>query len=280
MTYQQYLDREPVILTVAPTGGVHGKETNPNVPEQPEEIAKQVRECEKLGASIAHLHARDRHGENSAARLQEVNDAVRDRCENIIVQNTTGGQSVFEERVKGIRTDPAPEMASLDMGPFNRGDHIITNHSTHNIERLAGEMQSKGIVPEFECFNNSHLQAVSSLIDEGLVDPPYYVNLIFGGRVFSPPTPRSVMDLVDHLPEGGMFNVLATGPHQLPLTTLAVILGGHVRVGMEDNLYYRQGEPVKSNAQLVERTVAILDRLDREIATPDEAREILGIRKR
>jgi 3-keto-5-aminohexanoate cleavage enzyme len=277
MNYQSYLNREKVILTVAPTGGVHGKETNPNVPEQPAEIAEAVRECERLGAAVAHLHARGPTGENEAGRIQAVNDAVRDRCDDIIIQNTTGGQSTYDERVKGIRTDPVPEMASLDLGPFNRGQHIITKHTRHNIDQLAVEMQEKDIVPELECFTNSHVQEAQRLIDEGLVDPPYYLNLIFGGRYFSPPTPRTVLNLVDHLPEGSEFNVLATGPHQLPLTTLAIILGGHVRVGMEDNLYFDRGEPAESNAQLVERTVGIIERLGRELATPDEAREMLGI---
>jgi 3-keto-5-aminohexanoate cleavage enzyme len=277
MGYEDYLDRREVILTVAPTGGVHGKDANPNLPEQPEEIAEQVRECEKLGASIVHLHGRDEHGENSAERLQAVNDAVRDRCEDIVIQNTTGGQAVYEERVKGIRTDPNPEMASLDMGPFNRDKHIITEHTRHNIEQLANEMSRKGIKPELECFNNGHLNEAYRLIDEGLLDPPYYINLIFGPGTFTRPTPANVVNLVQHLPEEAEFNLLAVGPHQLPLTTLSVILGGHVRVGMEDNLYVRRDEPARSNAQLVERTAAIVDRLECDLATPDQARDRLGI---
>ena len=277
MSYTDYLNGDKVILTVATTGGVHGKDANPNLPEQPAEIAEQVAACEELGAAICHVHGRDEHGENDAARLQAVNDAIRDRCDDIIIQNTTGGQSEFEARVEGIRTDPVPEMASLDMGPFNRGKHIITEHNRHNIERLAREMQEKGIKPELEVFNNGHLNEVYRLIETGLLEEPYYINLIFGSGTFSIPTPENVMNLVSNLPENSEFNLLATGRHQLPLTTLAPILGGHVRVGMEDNLYFRQGEPVESNAQLVERTAAILDRLDRDLATPDEAREILGI---
>jgi len=277
MSYQDYLDRKKLILTVAPTGGVHGKETNPNVPEQPAEIAEAVRECEKLGAAVAHLHARSPTGENDAERLQAVNDAVRDRCDDIIIQNTTGGQSTLDERIEGIRTDPHPEMASLDLGPFNRGRHIITEHSRHNIDRLAEEMQEKGIVPELECFTNAHLQEAARLVDEGLVDPPYYVNLILGGECFSPPTPETLMTLIDHVPAGAEFNVLATGRHQLPLTTMAILLGGHVRIGMEDNLYVDRHESAESNAQLVERTVEIADRLGRDLATPDEARRMLGV---
>ncbi len=278
MSYQEYVDGKKVILTVATTGGVHGKDANPNLPEQPDEIAEQVRECEELGAAIVHVHGRDEHGENNAHRLQEVNDAIRDRCDDIIIQNTTGGQSTMEERIEGIRTDPTPEMASLDMGPFNRGQHIITEHNRHNIELLAREMKEQGIKPELEVFNNGHLNEVYRLIETGLLEEPYYINIIFGSGTFSIPSPENVMNMVRNLPENSEFNLLATGRHQLPLTTLSPILGGHVRVGMEDNLYYRRGEPVRSNAQLVERSAAIIDRLDADLATPDDAREMLGMR--
>jgi 3-keto-5-aminohexanoate cleavage enzyme len=278
MSYEDYLSDRKTILTVAPTGGVHGKDKNPNLPEQPAEIAEQVAACEELGASICHLHARDEHGENDAARIQAVNDAVRERCDDIIIQNTTGGQSTYDARVEGIRTDPYPEMASLDMGPFNRGQHIITEHNRHNIDRLAAEMREKGIKPELECFNNGHVNEVYRLIDRGALEEPYYFNLVFGHGTFTPPTPENVLNLVSNLPENSEFNLLAVGRHQLPLTTLSMILGGHVRIGMEDNLYYRKGEPAQSNSQLVERTARIADLLDADLATPAETRERLGLR--
>jgi 3-keto-5-aminohexanoate cleavage enzyme len=278
MSYEDYLSDRKTILTVAPTGGVHGKDKNPNLPEQPAEIAEQVAACEELGASICHLHARDEHGENDAARIQAVNDAVRERCDDIVIQNTTGGQSTYDARVEGIRTDPYPEMASLDMGPFNRGQHIITEHNRHNIDRLAAEMREKGIKPELECFNNGHVNEVYRLIDRGALEEPYYFNLVFGHGTFTPPTPENVLNLVSNLPENSEFNLLAVGRHQLPLTTLSMILGGHVRIGMEDNLYYRKGEPAQSNSQLVERTARIADLLDADLATPAETRERLGLR--
>lgn len=277
MTYNDYLDGTKVILTVATTGGVHGKDANPNLPEQPDEIARDIKECEKRGASIAHVHGRDEFGENAAHRLQDVNDAIREHCEDIIIQNTTGGQSAYESRVEGIRTDPPPEMASLDMGPFNRQQHIITEHTRHNIESLAREMREAGIKPELEVFNNGHLNESHRLIELGLLEEPYYINLIFGRGTFSMPSPRNLLNLIDNLPESAEFNVLATGKHQLPLTTMAVLLGGHVRVGMEDNLYFDRGQPAESNAQLVERSADIIGQLGREIATPTEAREILGM---
>jgi len=277
MSYDHYIDQRKLILTVATTGGVHGKDANPNLPEQPAEIARQVRECEKLGAAIVHVHGRDEHGENDPERLQAVNDAIRDRCDDIIIQNTTGGQSPYENRVAGIRTDPPPEMASLDMGPFNRGQHIITEHTRNNIESLAREMQEKGIKPELEVFNNGHLNETYRLIEKDILDPPYYINVILGPGTFTMPRPKNLLNMVENLPAESHFNVLATGPHQLPLTTMGALLGGHVRVGMEDNLYFERGEPAQSNAQLVERSTEIIDNLDRNLATPDEAREMLGM---
>jgi len=275
--YDDYLEKQPLILTVATTGGIHGKDANPNLPEQPREIAEHVRACEKLGASIVHVHGRDEHGENDAARLQAVNDAIRERCDDVIIQNTTGGQSPYEERVKGIRTDPLPEMASLDMGPFNRDRQIITQHTRENIEKLAREMVEKGIKPELEVFNNGHLNEVHRLIEKDILEPPYYVNLVFGPGTFTMGHPDNLLNMVRNLPDDSIFNVLGIGQHQLPLTTLSIILGGHVRVGMEDNLYFRQGELARSNAQLVERTARIADLLERDLATTDETRALLGI---
>lgn len=276
MTYQEYLEGKKLIVTAALTGGVHGKNVNADLPEQPEEIAAEARACEEAGASIVHLHGRDEHGENSAARLQAIDDAVRAACDDVIVQNTTGGQATLDERVKGIRTDPAPEMASLDMGPFNRGDHIITQHTRANITALAEEMAERGMKPEMELFTTAQVHEVYRLIDEGLVDPPYYCNLIFG-KGFTVPRPGNLLAVLEDLPDETEWNVLATGPHQLPLTTMGIIMGGHVRVGMEDNLYIRRGQPVESNTQLVERTVEIAELLGREVATPAETRAMLGM---
>jgi 3-keto-5-aminohexanoate cleavage enzyme len=168
-------------------------------------------------------------------------------------------------------------MASLDMGPFNRGKHIITEHTRHNIESLAREMVERGVKPELEVFNNGHLNEVYHLLEKDILEPPYYINLIFGSGTFTIPSPENLVNMVRNLPDDSIFNVLATGPHQVPLTTMGAILGGHVRVGMEDNLYFDRGEPATSNAQLVERTVEIIDRMGRDLATPAETREILDI---
>jgi 3-keto-5-aminohexanoate cleavage enzyme len=276
MSYADYRAGKPVVITAALTGGVHGKDKHPNLPEQPAEIAAQAADAVDAGAAVLHLHARDSDGAHDLSRLQEVTEAVRGACGDVVVQHSTGGCGPLDDRVHGLRTDPLPEMASLDLGPFNRGYEQITQHSRANIDTLAREMREKGVVPELEVFNGAQLSEVDRLQEAGLLDERPYVNLIFGPG-FTPPRPENVVNLVSNLPESAEFSVLATGPHQLPLTTLSVVLGGHVRVGMEDNLYYRRGEPVRDNAQLVERAVRIVEELERPVATPREARALLGI---
>jgi 3-keto-5-aminohexanoate cleavage enzyme len=280
VSYGDYLAGDPVVVTVALTGGVHGKEANPNLPETPEEIGRAAAACERAGASVVHLHARRPNGERSfeTERFQEVNDAVRDATDDVVIQNSTGGTGApLEERRNSLRTDPPPEMASLDMGPLNRYRHLTSENTRHTIEELGREMHERGITPELEVFNNGHLNETYRLLERDVIEEPPYVNLIFGGGTTSPPHPRNLLNLVDGLPEGSPFNVLGFGPHQLPLTTMAVLLGGHVRVGLEDNVYYRRGEPAESNAQLVERIARVAEDLGRPVATTEQAREILGV---
>jgi len=240
MSYEDYLDDRNVILTVAPTGGVHGKDKNPNLPEQPEEIAEHVAACEELGAAICHLHARDEHGENDAGRIQAVNDAVRDRCDDIIIQNTTGDRApttlVYRESEPIRHRRWRVSIWGRSTGDNTSSPNTLGTTSTSSRPRCA-----RRIKPELECFNNGHVNEVYRLIDRGALEEPYYFNLVFGHGTFTPPTPENVLNLVSNLPENSEFNLLAVGRHQLPLTTLSMILGGHVRIGMEDNLYYQKG---------------------------------------
>ncbi|MGM0605402.1 MAG: 3-keto-5-aminohexanoate cleavage protein [Halobacteriota archaeon] len=278
MTYDDYLDSKPVIVTAALTGGVQGKETVPNLPETPEEIATAARECESAGASIVHLHARRPNGERafSTERFQEVTDAVRSATDDVIVQHSTGGTAAADEiRAEPLRTDPAPEMASLDMGPLNRYSKLTSENTRGLVDDLHAEMLDRGIKPELEVFNGGHLNESMRIWDE--LESPPYVNLVFGGGTTTIPHPRTLLALVETLPEEAEFNILGFGPHQLPMTTQGLLLGGHVRVGLEDNAYYRRGEPAESNAQLVERAVRIATELERPIASPSEARSMLGM---
>ncbi|MFC7232407.1 3-keto-5-aminohexanoate cleavage protein [Saliphagus sp. GCM10025308] len=280
MSYADYLAGEPLIVTAALTGGVHGKEANPNLPETPEEIGRAAAAAEEAGAAVVHLHARKPNGERSFSteRFQAIDDAVRAHADDVVIQHSTGGTGApATDRHLPLRTDPPPEMASLDMGPLNRYDHLTSENTRGMVDALHEEMHDRGIKPELEVFNDGHLNEVHGLLERRDLTDPVYATLIFGGGTLTRPRPRNLLNAVDNLPDGTLFNTLGFGRHQLPLTTMGILLGGHVRVGLEDNVYYRQGELATSNAQLVERVVRIAGELERAVATPAQAREILGL---
>ena len=280
MGYEAYLNGEPVVITAALTGGVHGKEANPNLPETPEEIGRAAADAESAGAAIVHLHARRANGERafSTERFQVVTDAVRERTDDVIVQHSTGGTGApIEQRRQSLRTDPPPEMASLDMGPLNRYDHLTSENTRATIDALYDEMADRGIKPELEVFNDGHRNEVHGLLDRRDLDDPVYATLIFGSGTLTRPRPRNFLNAIDDLPDSAGFNTLGFGPHQLPFTTMGILFGGQVRVGLEDNVYYRRGDLAESTAQLVERTADIAGTLGREVATPTQARRILGL---
>jgi 3-keto-5-aminohexanoate cleavage enzyme len=277
-----------VIITAALNGAIARKKDNPNVPEQPDEIARAAAECYDAGAAIVHIHARDEQGMPCGTRekFAEIMAAVRAGCDEIVVQLSTGGGSnlTIEERVSCL--EARPEMASLNMGTLMRQTGpqagVPFSNFTKDIEAWAAKMKDLGIKPEMECYSHSMFRDVRNLIDKGLVDPPYYVNFVLGmayqGAVEA--SPAMLASMHQFLPEGCYFNTTATGAAQLPLTTMGMVMGGAIRVGLEDNIYYSRGVPAQSSAQLVERAVRIAGELNIEPATPDEAREILGVAKR
>jgi len=282
MPYEGFQDyfQKPVIVSVATTGGLHGKEANPNLPEQPDEIAEDVAACEELGASIVHLHARDEQGDDtkSVERFQAIRDAIDERCEDIIINFTTGGGYPREERLAPIlEAEPRPEIATVDIGPLNFGKDTVRHYCRGQNEEYTEQMREAGVKPELEVFSPGHLTEFNHLVEEGYVEKPYWATLILGMQTGTLPHPRNLLNLIDNLPEGTEWQCLAVGRYQLPLTTMGIILGGHVRVGMEDNVYFRKGELAESNEQLVRRTVEIADRLDRPVATTDQARDILDL---
>lgn len=277
--FQDYFDK-PVIVSVATTGGLHGKEANSNLPEQPEEIAEDVAACERAGASIVHLHARDEDGNDtkSVERFQAIRDAIDDRCEDMIVNFTTGGDYPREERLAPVlQADPRPDIATVDIGPLNFGKETVRDYCRGQNELFTEKMREAGVKPELEVFNPGHLTEFNHLVEEGYVEEPYWATLILGMQTGTLPRPRNLINLVDNLPEGTEWQCLSVGRYQLPLTTMGILLGGHVRVGMEDNVYFRRGELAESNEQLVRRTIQIAEELERPVATPDQAREILGL---
>jgi len=274
------------------------KQQNAHLPTQPGEIADSVFASFKEGASIAALHARrpDDEATCNASIYRDINRRVRERCD-IILNNSTGGgsngdmlqaredglyESRFEERLKGC--DSGAEMATLDGMTFvdvHGGREILVVTPPSRCEALAQRMKERGIKPEWEVFGPQHiLQDVTRLIDKGYDKPPYYINMVLGAdRGFQGAMPYShdiLTAMVKMLPPQSVWCVSAIGPAQLPATTQALLLGGHVRVGLEDNNYYSRGTLAR-NEQLVARTVRIANELQIEPASPSEAREMLGL---
>lgn len=281
------LPENRVIITVAQTGAwpLVTKALNPAAPEQPEEIAESAYACYQEGAAICHIHARDKEGKSTGARevFQEIHGRIRSRC-NMIIQDSTGGgpNLSLEERIECLQA--APDMASLNMGSMMRiaGPYkgVAWSNMPDDIETYVKRMREGGIKPEMEVYSHAMFRDVNSVIRKGLVEKPYYVNLVMGmayqGAIEA--TPQYLSSLIEFLPQDALFNVTAVGAAQVPLTTMAMILGGCIRIGMEDNLYYRKGDLAKSNAQLVARAVRIARELNKEPATPEEARAILGLK--
>jgi 3-keto-5-aminohexanoate cleavage enzyme len=283
---------DPVIVTCALTGGIHGKEANPTLPEQPDEIVEQGIAAWRAGAAVLHVHARAPDGSNTMdpAIYRELHGRL---CEetDAIVQLTTGGSPRLsvEERLNTVFL--SPEMCSLNMGLLNffiRGDQVFFPNHRSDIDRFAREICARGIKPELEVYSAVMLEEAARLLALDMFEPPHAINFVLhtptqgGARG----TPRNLLDMYERLDELPVeradlrVTVSAMGATQLPITTIACAMGLNVRVGMEDNALYRRGELVTDNAQLVARVVRIAAELDRRPATPDEARRLLGVRGR
>jgi 3-keto-5-aminohexanoate cleavage enzyme len=290
---------DPLVITCAIDGGIQGKESNPAIPETPEELAAQAAEAYNAGASMVHIHARNPNALWDTTLdpdvCREVNALVRQRCPDLIINNTTGGgpTSTMDDRFRAL--EARPEMASLNMGPdmskFRIGERKAPLPHPHDamlyddcipftygiIEDLTRKMQELGIKPEMEMYHGGNYWVSQDLINAGLVRPPYVFQFVMGYQTSTFPTPENVCALIRELPAQSVYFVAGIGVYQLPLTTLAILLGGHVRVGLEDNVYYSRGRKFSGNGEAVERTVRIARELNREIATPAQAREILGL---
>ncbi len=267
----------PLIITAALTGAEVTRAQQPALPVTPEEIATAAAACAAAGASIVHVHARLADGTSTQepAVYAEIIRLIRDRCD-VIVQLSTGGAvgMTAAERIAPVAL--LPEMATLSMGSVNFGDDVFLNLPGDMAAFLA-EMQAAGVVPEYEIFDAGMLHSLQRWLRRGLVALPLHVDLVLGVPGAMAGTPESLMFLRSQLPPGASWTVAGIGAAQLPLATMAIVLGGHVRVGFEDNIYYRRGELAVSNAQMVDRIVRLAQELDRPIATPTQARAILGI---
>ena len=301
---QEYMQRvrqgfPPLIICCACNGGLQGQEYNAAIPETPSEIADSVHEAYEAGASMVHVHARDPgYLPGPARRVQdwrEVTDRIRERCPDIIVNNTTGGGPGMTDEERLASLDAMPDMASLNLvpdmsrftlkeraaplrhprPPFEYDDCWPVSYKL--VTWFATEMKQRGIKPELETYHPGGAWVIRDLIQQGLVEKPYWIQTVMGYQTSSYPTVQHALDMLRDFPDDTVWLCSGIGPFQLPMTTLALILGGHVRVGLEDNVYYRRGELARGNAQLVERTVRLARELGREIATPLQARQMLGL---
>jgi 3-keto-5-aminohexanoate cleavage enzyme len=278
------LPSDKVVITVAQTGALVTKQMNPNVPEQPDEIIASSYDCYNAGASIVHIHARDKNGENTSdpAIFKTIKDGIRKKCDLVIAFSTGGGPNLTQEqRIECLQAEP--EMASLNMGSLMRisGKHAGKPFSNmpNEIELFVSKMRDRGVKPELEVYDLAMFRDVDSVIEKGLVEKPYYINLVLGMKYQGAcdATPKILSLLYDFLPADAIFNVTPVGSAQNPLTTMGMIMGGCIRVGLEDNILYRKGE-LATNVQLVERAVRIARELGKEPTTPEETRKILGLK--
>jgi len=269
---------QKLIITAALTGAEVTREQQPALPVTPEEIAIAAEECAKAGAAMVHVHARlpDGTPTQDKAVYRQIIDAVRARC-NVIVQVSTGGAVGMSPQERLAPVMLKPEMATLSMGSVNFGGDVFVNHPAE-MEVFAAAMREHGVKPELEIFDSGMLTTAIRWLKKGLINGPAHFDLVLGIPGGMAGTPEALMYLKSQLPADASWTVAGIGAAQLPLGTLAIVLGGHVRVGFEDNVYYRKGELASSNAQLVARMARISRELGRELATPDEARQMLGLR--
>ena len=283
------MSKRKIIVTVAPTSNFHGKEANPSLPITPQEIAEETYRCYNAGASIVHLHARDKNEvqTNDLNVFKEINASIREKCD-IILQNSTAPAMIPGSTVDdGLSVlDAGAEMCSLDCGigvVTYKGQERPLMWTREWLVNAARAMQERGIKPELEIFNHSQLEdVINILMPTGVLDDPPSFNFVMGMQKANQSAIEYSMENLTHLvrklPQNALFGAMGVGPSQHAATISSLLLGGNVRVGFEDNIYIRKGELATSNAQLVERIIGVATDLGLEIATPDEARAILGIK--
>jgi 3-keto-5-aminohexanoate cleavage enzyme len=277
--YDEELDPRDLILTAAIVGAELTRAETPYLPFTPDEIAAEAARCCEAGAAIVHLHVRSDDGKNtqSTERYARVIDAIRQRCDGIVQTSTGGaiGMSV-EERAGPLAC--RPEMATLNCGTINFGDDIFVN-SRPDIRTLAAAMRKAGVLPELECYEVGHVEEAMSLAAEGVVPSPMHFQFVLGVRGAIPARDDVVHYLRSLVPPASSWGVAAVGRWQQPMTELAMRLGGHARVGLEDNIYWSKGVLAEGSAPLVARAAAYARSIGREPVDPARARAILGIRK-
>jgi len=286
---------DKVIVTVAVTGGQTTREQHPGLPVTPEEIAQAAYECYNEGAAIVHIHVRDPKTGKRSMELEyyvETVQRLQAKCDMIINLSTgPGGQLTVgpdnqpqmdrsfmatpEKRVEHV-VKLKPELCSLDIGTSNAGFGVFVNAQAV-IDKMAEMIKQAGVKPEVEIFDVGHIQIANRLIKLGLVEKNAHFQLCMGTRMGVPATVRDAVYLAESLPSGTTWSIFGIGASHFPMVAMGVLMGGHVRVGFEDNVYFKKGQLAKSNAELVQHTATIIRNLHKEPASVEEARKILGL---
>jgi 3-keto-5-aminohexanoate cleavage enzyme len=271
---------EKLIITAAICGAEVTKEHNPNVPYTVEEIVREAESAYKAGASIIHLHVREDDGTptQSKERFKVCMDAILEKCPDVIIQPSTGGAVGMSNEERLQPTELSPEMATLDCGTLNFGGDEIFINTENTIKEFGQKMIERGVKPELECFDKSMIEMAIRLHKKGYIKAPMHFSFVMGINGGIGGDLRDFLFLKESLPSDSTFSVAGLGRYEFPLATAAIISGGHVRVGFEDNIYLERGVLAKSNGELVKKVVRIAKELGREIATPEEARVILGLK--
>jgi 3-keto-5-aminohexanoate cleavage enzyme len=268
---------EKLIISCAVLGAELTKERYPNLPTTPKELAKSSIEAVKAGASIIHLHVRDQNGNPSQDKniFEEVTKLIKNECE-CIIQYSTGGAVGTPVSDRCAPLSLKPDMATLSMGSLNFGDEIFENTESI-IKDICSEIIKNKATPELEIFDYGMMDTVDRYIKKEILPQNFHVDFVLGVPGGMNGEARSLTMLVDRLRPNQNWTVAGIGRFQLPLTAQAIAMGGHVRVGLEDNIFFKKGELATSNSQFVKRVVRIAKELEREIATPNEARAILKL---
>jgi 3-keto-5-aminohexanoate cleavage enzyme len=273
---------DKLIVTAAITGSRITRQQTPHIPILPDEIADSAVEAANAGAAIVHIHVRDPQtgtGTQDVALFKEVVENVRARCDVVLCLTTSGipGQNLpCETRMASLEL--SPELASFDAGSMNLGGLLFANPPDF-LELMARRMLEKGVKPELEIFDAGMIGNCLALADKDVLKKPFHFQFVLGAPGGSPGTVKSLVHMLDMIPPGSTWSVAGIGRAQLPLALASMALGGHVRVGLEDNIYFSRGVLARSNAELVSRVVRIAREAGREPATPKEARAILGLKQ-
>lgn len=268
---------EKLIITVALTGNVPTKEMNPNLPVTPEEIAEDVAACANAGASLFHVHARDAEQKPTLDldAYRRIVSAIKKKAPEVILQLSTGARAGTDAEARANPVRLLPEMASFTTGSNNLPGIVYAN-SPQFLEHLAAVFRDTGVKPEIEVFEAGMISNALFLHRKGYIEAPLHFDFVLGAPGAMPAGARSLVFLSEGIPPGATWSVAGIGRAQIPMAAAAVVMGGHVRVGLEDSLKMPDGSPA-SNIRLVEKVVAIAREVGRGIASPDEARRILAL---